>query len=64
VRWDAAGCRLFVSGDPGDAICIQRSPDLKAWADWVILTGTGNPQEVVDPTAGSGASRFYRAVIP
>jgi hypothetical protein len=63
-RLEATGFRLFVRGEPGQAIRLQRSQDLKTWEDWMIMPGTGSSQEVVDPSALSRRSQFYRAVVP
>ena len=54
--------RLVFRGEAGRTIRLQRSPDLKTWEDWVILTATGDSQAVADPSAGSHPCQFYRAV--
>jgi hypothetical protein len=57
---DAAGFHVLFRGEEHQTIRLQRSRDLKTWEDWVIIPGTGSSQEVVDPSAGSLSSQFYR----
>jgi hypothetical protein len=56
------GFRLIFRGEVGRTIRLQRSPDLKTWEDWVILTATGDSQAVADPSADSHPCQFYRLV--
>ncbi len=63
-RFDATGFHLSFQGEAGQAVRLQWSQDLKTWVDWVILPGTGSLQEVVDPTALTHSSQFYRAATP
>jgi hypothetical protein len=60
--FDGDGFHLIFRGEAGRTIRLQRSSDLKTWEDWVILTATGESQEVADPSAGSHPCQFYRAV--
>jgi hypothetical protein len=53
---------LIFRGEVGRTIRLQRSPDLKTWEDWVILTATGDSQAVADPSADSHPCQFYRLV--
>jgi len=64
VRLDAAGFHVSFQGEVGQEVRLRRSQDLETWEDWVILPGTGSLQEVVDPSALSRGSQFYRAVVP
>jgi hypothetical protein len=61
VAAEDAGLQVINVSDPAR---LQRSSDLQSWGDWVILSATGTAQEVMDTTASSGSSRFYRAAIP
>jgi hypothetical protein len=56
------GFRLVFRGEAGRTIRLQRSPDLKTWEDWVLLTATGDAQAVADPSVGSQPCQFYRLV--
>jgi len=64
MRLDASGFRTLFEGDPGQVVRLQRSQDLKAWEDWMPVTATGTPQEVIDSDAVSRPRQFYRAVSP
>ena len=61
VAAEDSGLQVINVSDPAR---LQRSSDLQSWGDWVILSATGTAQEVMDTTASSGSSRFYRAAIP
>ena len=61
---DSTGLHVVLRGEPDQSIRLQRSRDLKTWEDWVNMSGTGSSQEVVDPSAGSLSSQFYRLVPP
>jgi hypothetical protein len=63
-RFDATGFHLSIRGEASQAVRLQRSQDLRTWEDWVIMPGAESLQEVVDPTALSRRSQFYRAVTP
>ena len=63
-RLDAAGFHLLLRATSGQAVRLQRSTDLKTWADWQTVTGTGNSQPLVDESVGAAPVRFYRAVVP
>jgi hypothetical protein len=56
-------CRVSVWGEPGQALRLQRSLDLKNWQDWTAITADGNVQEQTDPGAASKPAQFYRAVV-
>jgi hypothetical protein len=60
----AAGLQLSLQREAGQTIRLQRSRDLKTWEDWVILTGPGTSEGVVDPAASFHPFQFYRAVAP
>jgi hypothetical protein len=61
--FDAAGFHVVFQGETNQSLRLERSQDLKAWVDWMSVTGTGNRQEVVDPGASSQPRQFYRAVV-
>ena len=62
VEFDGDVFHLIFRGEAGRTVRLQRSPDLKTWEDWVILTATGDSQAVADPSAESHPCQFYRAV--
>ena len=64
ARFDSTGFRVPFRLDAGGSVRLQRSSDLLTWEDWVILPSTGDPQDVVDPSAPLHARQFYRAVAP
>ena len=43
---------------------IQTSSNLVDWIPWVTLTGSSNQLSVLDTTATSAPTRFYRAISP
>jgi hypothetical protein len=56
--------RFLVRGDAGLPVRVQRSANLRDWADWQALTLGANPSEVSDLDAGANPRGFYRAVTP
>jgi hypothetical protein len=63
-RLDPSGFHLLLRAAPGQGVRLQRTADLKTWADWQVVSGTGSYQPLVDESAGADSARFYRAVIP
>jgi hypothetical protein len=63
-RLDPSGFHLLLRAGPGQAVRLQWTADLKTWADWQVVSGTGSYQPLVDESAGADSVRFYRAVIP
>ena len=59
-----SGFRLFVRGDAGLSVRIQRSANLRDWEDWQAPTLGATPSELSDLDAGAVSDRFYRAVTP
>ena len=53
--------RVSVVGVPNQVISIERSLDLNVWEEWETVTGTGTPQDILDPVT-SLESRFYRVL--
>src|SRR5262249_19957720 len=54
--------RFLLRGEAGLSVRVQRSSNLRDWADWQPVTLGAAPAELLDP--GAGAIRFYRAVYP
>jgi len=51
-----------LSGEPGTAVRLQRSSNLRDWEDRQSATLSDAPLEFSDPGAAGGTSRFYRAI--
>jgi hypothetical protein len=64
ARFSDSNFHLFVKGEMGQIIGLQRSHDLERWEDWLSVIGTGDTQEIVDDGAASEPMRFYRAMAP
>ncbi len=56
--------RFRVSGPPSLSGRIQRSLDLMNWDDWLPVTFTNTPIEIVNSDVPLSANRFYRLVTP
>src|SRR6266540_422253 len=54
--------RFRVSGPPSLSGRIQRSLDLMNWDDWLPVTFTNTPIEIVNSDVPLSANRFYRLV--
>jgi len=61
---DGARFHLSLRADSGQAVRLQRSVDLMTWEEWRTITGTGDPQPLVDESVGAIPARFYRAIAP
>ncbi len=57
------GLHLFVLAVAGQVVHLQRSTDLKTWSDWKTVTATGLQQAVIDNTAATSNTQFYRAAV-
>jgi hypothetical protein len=57
-----SGCQLYAFGQIGQAYTLQASTDLTHWVSLRTFACTNSPTCVVDPTANSFSSRFYRLV--
>ncbi len=62
-RLDDQGYHLALWAGVSQTVLVQRSADLRTWADWDSFTATGAWQEVVDTSATTGGHQFYRAVL-
>jgi hypothetical protein len=56
--------RFLLHGAAGTTGQIERSDNVQTWTDWLPFSLGDGPVEFSDPTAGSRAVRFYRAVSP
>jgi hypothetical protein len=56
--------RFRLHGAPGHSGWIQRSANLRDWANWQPFNLDALPLEVIDPATVSAGPRFYRAVSP
>jgi hypothetical protein len=63
VKVDARGYHLFVTGQAGQTLQLERSQDLRVWRTWIMMTATGRAQEVVDESATGDRRQFYRALV-
>lgn len=59
---DANGVNLILRGTAGRRYRIERANVLGVWSPLTEVTGAAAGVPVIDPAAGLGASRFYRAV--
>ena len=58
------GFRVYFRSLSGQTVRFQRSDDLRTWAPWIEVPATGDLQDLLDPDAAAGGSRFYRAETP
>lgn len=63
-RLGASGFHLRLRAEPGQTVRLQRSSNLKIWADWKVVSGTGGFQGFADPNVDAEPARFYRATSP
>jgi hypothetical protein len=63
IPGDGVRFGVFLRGIPGREILVQRSVDLEKWEDWLTLTATGAPRELVDDETSSRPWAFYRAAV-
>ncbi len=57
----ANGFRFFLSGPTNYTYAIERSENLTNWASFATNVLSAESLELLDPTAGTNASRYYRA---
>jgi hypothetical protein len=54
--------RFSVSGEPGLTVRVQRSSNLREWADWQAVILGEELVQLSDPDAANAVALFYRAV--
>jgi hypothetical protein len=55
---------FLVTGEPGQIVRIQRSRNLRDWADWQQVTLGTEPADLTDTNMLCAPCGFYRAVAP
>jgi hypothetical protein len=55
---------FVVTGEPGQKLRVQRSPNLRGWEDWQEVTLGTEPADLTETDILSAPCGFYRAVAP
>lgn len=54
---------LRLTGISGQTARVQRSTDLRSWADWQTITFSQQPVELTEDTISVAPQQFYRAIV-
>jgi hypothetical protein len=60
ISRQAAAVQLRITGQPGQNISVESSPDLSAWTPLLTNTLANGIFEFTDPPAPGSAQRFYK----